>query len=153
MTFKDRLMRRPSLNEDNPRDSIVLPRFTFEDDSDNRPLVSTERLFRQWQDEETHYQPGQQTIVVGAKEQDIIVSSDHVRPRSPKLTRCCRSPGTDRTTLATHSTGRRTGSGSLLFSSRSLHSFRPSRVLWSRQPCRRFPRTSVYRKASCANWL
>jgi hypothetical protein len=55
MTFKDLLLRRSSVHE-NPRDSLALPRFSFEDD--DRRLVSTERLFRQRQDEELQYDPG-----------------------------------------------------------------------------------------------
>jgi len=85
MTFKDRLLRRPSVSEEDTRDSIALPRFTFE--SDDRPLVSTERLFRQWDDEETQYDPGYQNVQrTLKKEQDIIVS-DSLQPFShTKLT-------------------------------------------------------------------
>jgi hypothetical protein len=70
MTFKDRLLQRPSVNEN--RDSLALPNFSFEGDA--RPLVSTERLFRQWQDEESQYDPGYEyTEGDVRKELDIIV--------------------------------------------------------------------------------
>ncbi|KAF1364120.1 MFS general substrate transporter [Lizonia empirigonia] len=51
------LYRRPSISENgNSRNSHELPRFSFE--GDDRPLVSTERLFRQWsEDEETGHDP------------------------------------------------------------------------------------------------
>lgn len=72
MNIKSRLLGRFSVEEEAPRESVALPRFTFE--SDDRPLVSTERLFRQWQDEETQYEPehmGSDPAL--RKEQDIIV--------------------------------------------------------------------------------
>ncbi|KAF2826206.1 MFS multidrug transporter-like protein [Ophiobolus disseminans] len=83
MTFKDRLLGRPSISEETPRESVVLPRFTFE--SDDRPLVSTERLFRQWQDEETQYDSGYQNRDPALrKEHDIIITWDGPNdPRNP----------------------------------------------------------------------
>jgi len=86
MTFTwDRLLRRPSVSEEDTRGSIALPRFTFE--SDDRPLVSTERLFRQWDDEETQYDHGYQNVEQTVKkEQDIIVSDPLQRIPHTKLT-------------------------------------------------------------------
>lgn len=56
-------------------DSEELPRFSFEDD--DRPLVSTERLFDLWSgDEETAYDSGVDAIKnIFRSEQDVIVSS------------------------------------------------------------------------------
>lgn len=72
MHLKDKFLRRPSVEEEPSRDSLALPRFSFE--SDERPLVSTERLFRQWQEEETSYEPDYGCVERGLrKEEDIIV--------------------------------------------------------------------------------
>jgi len=85
MTFKERLLRRPSVSEEDTRESIALPRFTFE--SDDRPLVSTARLFRQWDDDETQYDHGYQNLQhTLKKEQDIIVSTFLQRTLHTKLT-------------------------------------------------------------------
>ncbi|KAH7392897.1 MFS multidrug transporter-like protein [Pyrenochaeta sp. MPI-SDFR-AT-0127] len=63
------------MDEESSRDSLALPRFSFE--SDNRALVSTERLFRQWGDQDTGYDPGYQTVEEALMiEQDIIVTWD-----------------------------------------------------------------------------
>jgi len=99
MNFKSRLLKRPSVDGEVSRDSVALPRFTFE--SDNRPLVSTERLFQQWQDEETQYQPDHMDIDPALrKEQDIIVRLN-LMYSSPRAYAYRRSPGTDRTTQVT----------------------------------------------------
>lgn len=72
MNLKDKLLRRPSIDEESARDSLALPRFSFE--GDDRPLVSTERLFREWWDEDTEYDPGYHNVNgTIRKEQDIIV--------------------------------------------------------------------------------
>jgi hypothetical protein len=72
MNFMGESIRSTSFDEDRTPDSLALPKFSFE--SDDRPLVSTERLFRQWQDEETQYDSGYQTIERSLnKEQDLIV--------------------------------------------------------------------------------
>jgi hypothetical protein len=72
MNFMGESIRSTSFDEDRTLDSLALPKFSFE--SDDRPLVSTERLFRQWQDEETQYDSGYSTIERTLnKEQDLIV--------------------------------------------------------------------------------
>jgi hypothetical protein len=73
MNFKDRLLGRPSVDDRSARESLELPRFSFE--GDNHPLVSTERLFRQWQQEENSgYEAGQEIMEEGLpKGDDIIV--------------------------------------------------------------------------------
>lgn len=128
MNLKDRLLRRPSIDEESPRDSLALPRFSFE--SDNRALVSTDRLFRQWGDQATGYDPGYQ-IVEGATmiEQDIIVCTYHRGPRLP-LTPYCRSHGTVRTIHTTLLIGLKSGSGSLLFLYQCSHSSHHSPLRW-----------------------
>lgn len=74
MNFKETLLRRPSVDEGNARNSTTLPKFSFE--SDERPLVSTERLFRQWQDEESQYDPAYQYVESELRtEYDVIVWS------------------------------------------------------------------------------
>ena len=102
MTFKDRLLRQPSINE--PWGSLALPNFSFE--GDERPLVSTERLFRQWEDEESQYDPGSEYAECDVrKEQDIIVRfPTYIRMFDEELT-SCRSHGTVHTTPGIHSTG------------------------------------------------
>jgi hypothetical protein len=100
------------MSDDNsPRDSHELPRFSFE--GDDRPLVSTERLFNQWSvDEETAYNPGFNAIESALKlEQDIIVRKDHC-PHTSEADAYCRSLGMDRTTLRIHSTGHNHENGS-----------------------------------------
>lgn len=75
MRLPERLYGKASVSDDESfRDSHELPRFSFE--GDDRPLVSTERLFNQWsEDEETAYNPGFNAIDNALKlEQDIIVS-------------------------------------------------------------------------------
>ncbi|OAL01894.1 MFS multidrug transporter-like protein [Phaeosphaeriaceae sp. SRC1lsM3a] len=83
MHLKDKFLRRPSVEEEPSRDSLALPRFSFE--SDERPLVSTERLFRQWQEEETSYEPDYGCVERGLrKEEDIIITWDGPHdPRNP----------------------------------------------------------------------
>lgn len=74
MRLPEMLYRRPSISETgNSHNSHELPRFSFE--GDDRPLISTERLFRQWsEDEETGRDPGFNAIGHVLKlEQDIIV--------------------------------------------------------------------------------
>ena len=81
MRLPQRLYRRASVSDNESlRDSHELPRFSFE--GDHRPLVSTERLFHQWsEDEETAYNPGFNAIESALKlEQDIIV-----REGSPRI--------------------------------------------------------------------
>lgn len=75
MHLPERLYRNiASLEDASPRDSRELPRFSFE--GDDRPLVSTERLFNQWsEDEETAPKPDFHATQSSLKsEQDIIVS-------------------------------------------------------------------------------
>jgi hypothetical protein len=81
MNFKDRLPRRPSIDGRSARSSLALPRFSFE--GHDRSLVSTERLFQHWQDEETQYDAVYQHVVEEAlrKEQDIIVCA----PRQTRI--------------------------------------------------------------------
>jgi len=75
MTFRDRLLQRPSVGDGDVSDSLALHRFPFETEEDNRPLVSTERLFREWQEDDTHYDSGDGEVESGArKEEEIIVS-------------------------------------------------------------------------------
>lgn len=72
MHMKNKLLCRPEVDEDDPRDSVVLPKFSFE--SDERPLVSTERLFREWQEQGESYNTGCGCVERGLKkEEDIIV--------------------------------------------------------------------------------
>lgn len=112
MRLPERLYGRVSVGDDgSPRDSHELPRFSFEEAG--RPLVSTERLFNEWsQDEETAYNPGFNAIESALKlEQDIIVSEPlHVSVQTADA--YCRSPGMARMILRTLSTGRSHASGS-----------------------------------------
>ncbi|CAN9402076.1 unnamed protein product [Alternaria alternata] len=72
MNFKDRLLGRPSVDDRSARESLELPRFSFE--GDNHPLVSTERLFRQWQQEENSgYEAGQEIMEEGLPKGDEII--------------------------------------------------------------------------------
>lgn len=82
MTFKDRLLRRPSVGDGDVSDSLELPRFPFESEDDNRPLVSTERLFRQWQEEGTQYDSGDGDVEIGARKEEEIIVSMLLAPRS-----------------------------------------------------------------------
>lgn len=69
-----RLLGRASVSDhERIRDSHELPKFSFE--RDDRPLVSTERLFHQWsEDEETAYNPAVKTAESALNlEQDVIV--------------------------------------------------------------------------------
>jgi hypothetical protein len=95
MKFKEILLLRPFANNDGTRDSLALPRFSFE--SDDHPLVSTDRLFRQWLDEETRYQSTRIDLTpVEMKEQDIIVCmSLYIEYQTDKMSRL---PGTAHTT-------------------------------------------------------
>jgi hypothetical protein len=71
--LKAKLLGRTSTDEESARTSMALPSFSFE--SDDRPLVSTERLFRQYWQEETHYDPSYHVVEEALRtEQDIIVS-------------------------------------------------------------------------------
>ena len=100
------------MSDDNsPRDSHELPRFSFE--GDDRPLVSTERLFNQWSvDEETAYNPSFNAVESALKlEQDIIVSKD-LRTHTSEADAYCRSLGMDQTTLQIRSTGHNPENGS-----------------------------------------
>lgn len=73
MALKDKFLGRPSVDEESARNSVALPRFSFE--GDERPLVSTERLFREW-DEDTEYDPGYHNVnAMIRQEQDIIVGA------------------------------------------------------------------------------
>lgn len=112
MRLPERLYRRASISEDgSPRDSHELPRFSFE--GDDRPLVSTERLFKQWcVDEETTYDHGFNTIESAMTlEQDIIVSKG-AHAYVYQADAYCRSHGMDRMTLQIRSIGRNRGNGS-----------------------------------------
>jgi hypothetical protein len=74
MSPREILSLKPFSKNDGTRDSLALPRFSFE--SDDHPLVSTDRLFRQWQDEETQYHPNPTDLRPHEmEEQDIIVST------------------------------------------------------------------------------
>ncbi|KAH3955381.1 hypothetical protein HBH53_002050 [Parastagonospora nodorum] len=84
MTFKDRLLRRPSVGDGDVSDSLVLPSFPFETEDDNRPLVSTERLFRQWQEDDTQYDSRDGDEEIGARKEEIIITWDGPHdPRNP----------------------------------------------------------------------
>lgn len=77
MNLKNKFLTRNSVDEESARDSVALPRFSFE--GDDRPLVSTERLFREW-DEDTEYDPGCHNVnTIITKEQDIIVCTQSAR--------------------------------------------------------------------------
>ncbi|OAL55524.1 MFS multidrug transporter-like protein [Pyrenochaeta sp. DS3sAY3a] len=82
MALKDKFLGRPSVDEESARNSLALPRFSFE--GDDRPLVSTERLFREW-DENTEYDPGYHNVnAMIRQEQDIIITWDGPHdPRNP----------------------------------------------------------------------
>jgi len=112
MRLPERLYRRASISDDgSPRGSHELPRFSFE--GDDRPLVSTERLFNEWcVDEETAYNPGFNAIESALKlEQDIIVSKGtHADIYTADA--YCRSLGMDRMTLQIRSTGHNRENGS-----------------------------------------
>ncbi|EMD59378.1 hypothetical protein GGP41_009245 [Bipolaris sorokiniana] len=59
MGLKDKLLRRPSVNSDESKDALVLPRWSFE--RSDHSILSTERLFRQWNqsdDQNTRYDAG-----------------------------------------------------------------------------------------------
>lgn len=112
MRLPERVCRRCSASNDgSTRDSHELPKFSFE--GDDRPLVSTERLFNQWsEDEETANNLSFSTIARALRtEQDIIVSECfHARMRNTDAYR--RSLGMDRMIPQTRSTGRSRGNGS-----------------------------------------
>lgn len=131
MRLPERLYGKVSLSEDSSlRDSHELPRFSFE--GDDRPLVSTDRLFTQWsEDEETAYDPGFNAIETALNlEQDIIVS-EQLHASVQIADAYCRSLGMGRTILRTLSTGHSRASGS----SRCLVSLFTS-GLTVRGPCR-----------------
>ncbi|KAJ4364572.1 hypothetical protein N0V83_009168 [Neocucurbitaria cava] len=85
MHLKDRLLRRASVDKERTHDSLALPRFSFE--GDNRPLVSTDRLFRQWRDEGIEYDTGYQNVEGALEregEDEIIITWDGpYDPRNP----------------------------------------------------------------------
>ncbi|XP_014558121.1 hypothetical protein COCVIDRAFT_95245 [Bipolaris victoriae FI3] len=59
MGLKDKLLRRPSVDSDESKDILVLPRWSFE--RSDHSILSTERLFRQWnqhEDPNTRYDTG-----------------------------------------------------------------------------------------------
>jgi hypothetical protein len=95
MNFKEKLLPKQSMDEERLHNPSALPRFSFE--SDDR-LASAERLFRQWQGEETQYDPSSHHVEMDLqKEQDIIVGAvSWVLQRADKR---CKSPGTDPTIL------------------------------------------------------
>ena len=110
MHFKDKLLGKQSMDEESARDSIALPRFSFE--SDDRPLVSTERLFQQWWEQDTQYDPGnEQHDDDFRKEQDIIVRARLKRRPTIDVDAHCRSPGMAPTIQEIPSTGRRNVNG------------------------------------------
>lgn len=98
MHLKDKILSRPEVENDTSRDSLALPKFSFE--SDERPLVSTERLFRQWQEDEAPYDTGYACAERGeSKEEDIIVCA--LLPPANQADEGSRLPGTDHTTPET----------------------------------------------------
>lgn len=93
MHLKNKLLCTPDIEEDDLRDSLALPKFSFE--SDERPLVSIERLFRAWQEGEEPYDTSLGCVEEGLrKEEDIIVRAS--LPKTDLADKHCRSPGTDR---------------------------------------------------------
>jgi hypothetical protein len=72
MNFKDRLLGRRSDQGSCARESLALPRFSFE--GDDHPLVSTDRLFRQWQqDEDSGYEAGHEIMEEGLRKGEEII--------------------------------------------------------------------------------
>lgn len=99
MNFTERLLGRPSTEETSTRDLLALARFSFE--SDDHSVLSTDRLFRRWdQGEETQYNAGQQNMEEGTKkDEDLIVCSAPLGCTATDGAE--RSPGMDRTIRAT----------------------------------------------------
>jgi hypothetical protein len=73
MNFRDRLLGRSAGDDGSARESLALPRFSFEED--DHPVLSTERLFQQWQqDEEPGYDAVRENMEEGLrKDEEIIV--------------------------------------------------------------------------------
>ena len=101
MHLKDRLLGRPSVEVGGIRDLQALPRFYFE--SSSHSVLSTERLFRQWDryNEETQYDAGDLNMEeADIKGKEIIVGSAsfyrYIDTYNPH-----RSPGKDQTIQAT----------------------------------------------------
>ncbi|KAI4693933.1 uncharacterized protein J4E92_006159 [Alternaria infectoria] len=75
MNFKDRLLGRSSRDDGSARDSLALPRFSFE--GDGRWLLSTQRLFLQWEQEESGYEAGRENMEEGLRKgEEIIITWD-----------------------------------------------------------------------------
>lgn len=102
--------KRPVSEASSETDSFVLPRFSFESESDLQ-LVLTDRLFLDFTLTETSYDPGLR--LVGSDDQDdeaVVVSS--YWPYLQHLADVhARSHGTAHTTLQTRLIGRGNGSG------------------------------------------
>jgi hypothetical protein len=85
MTFKDRLLRKASTDEERACEALALPRFSFE--SDEHALISTERLFQQWHhDDEAQDDLDDRNMEEAARkkeEQDIIARDLHHPLRLP----------------------------------------------------------------------
>lgn len=71
MNFKDRLLGRSSRDDGSARDSLALPRFSFE--GDGRWLLSTQRLFLQWDQEESGYEAGRENMEEGLRKGEEII--------------------------------------------------------------------------------
>ena len=56
--------KRPQSDVESQRDSVQLPRFSFESETEQR-LISTERLFFEYCQDETEYNPGRERIKSG----------------------------------------------------------------------------------------
>lgn len=74
MNFENKLLGRSSVEDGSTRDSLALPRFSFE--SDNHSVLNTKRLYRQWQrGEESDYECNHEDMEENlSKEDEIIVS-------------------------------------------------------------------------------
>ena len=53
--------KRPQSDMESQRDSVQLPRFSFESETEQR-LISTERLFFEYSQDETEYSSGRERI-------------------------------------------------------------------------------------------
>jgi hypothetical protein len=72
MNFKDRLLGRSARDDGSAREPLALPRFSFEED--DHSVLSTERLFQQWQqDEEPGYDAGRENMEEGLRKDDEII--------------------------------------------------------------------------------
>lgn len=100
MGLKDKLLRRPSVDSDESKDTLVLPRWSFE--RSDHSILSTERLFRQWnqhEDPNTRYDAGHLIEEEdNIKRREVIVRSTSIyqstNTHTHTLTQHPRSPGT-----------------------------------------------------------